>query len=126
MTDGAPRDEEMPLVAVVCNAPLLSEALSGAFEGIAEVRRFPARGGDATGLLRWLRPDAVVVDSDESAEAAARFARDAHAPLVRVSYAERAIDVLTDGTWTRPENGSASPETIRNILVAGMFRRNLS
>ena len=59
-----PKDDGRPLVAVWCSVPLLGEAVEFALE-FAEVRSFAPSRGDLAGLLRWLRPDAVVVDSDE-------------------------------------------------------------
>ncbi len=112
---------EQPLVAVVCTVPLLQEALSAALENIAEVRAFPADGRDTSGLLRSLQPDAVVVDSQEEAEAAAEFAREAESPLVCVLFREQKLRVLQNGGWEEPDDGGASPEAIRNILVAGIF-----
>src|SRR5438874_12084806 len=58
-----------PLVAVVYSVPLLCEAIASALDDIAEVRTFPGRCDDVVGLLRSVRPDAVVVDDPiESAQ----------------------------------------------------------
>ena len=117
--NGAP-----PLVAVVCSVPLLSEGIASVLENIAEVRPFPAGGGDTAGLLRSLRPDGVVVDSYAEAEAAEEFARETHVPLVHVLLREGALRVLADDVWDeRDGDAGATPEEIRNILVAGMYRR---
>ena len=112
-----------PLVAVICKVPLLCEALSAALDAIAEVRHFPAGRGDVAGLLRWLRPDAVVVDTEEEAADAEDFARKTGAPLVFVSLVERKVRLLRNGGWEEPQNGDASPEAIRNIIVGGTFGR---
>jgi hypothetical protein len=114
---------EQPLVAVVCTVPLLEEALSAVLENIAEVRAFPADGGDTPGLLRSLQPDAVVVDTTEEAEAAADFAREAESPLVCILLREQKLRVLQNGGWEELEDDGASPEAIRNILVGGIFGR---
>ena len=113
-----------PLVAVVCSVPLLSEGIASVLESIAEVRPFPAGAGDTAGLLRSLQPDAVVVDCAEEAFAAEAFARETHVPLVHVLLREGALRVLVDGEWEeRDDDAGATPEEIRNILVAGMYRR---
>ncbi len=118
----APGDtHDRPLVAVLCSVPLLHEALSAALENIADVHAFPADGGDTSGLLRSLQPDAVVVDTREEAEAAADFAREAQSPLVCVVLREQKLRVLRNGGWEEPEGDGVSPEAIRNILVGGIF-----
>ena len=113
----------LPLVAVVCAVPLLSEALSAILDSIAEVRSFPAHGGDTSGLLRSLGPDAIVVDTEEEAENAAPFARERGLALVHVLLRERRLRVLSgDGEmWEERDNGGASPEAIRNILVGAIY-----
>ena len=65
---------EQPLIVLVCRVELLGEALRGALDEIAEVQMFRAGLGDTDGLLRSLRPDAVVVDDTAEAEAALAFA----------------------------------------------------
>jgi hypothetical protein len=111
-----------PLIVAICAVPLLSEALSSALEGIADVRSVPARRGGTAGLLRALRPDGVVVDTDEEAAEANDYARESGAPLVHVQLERQRLDVLAAGAWEQSE-GDASPETIRNVLVAGIFAR---
>jgi hypothetical protein len=113
-----------PLVAVVCKVPLLCEALVAALDSIAEVRRFPAGRGDLGGLLRWLRPDAIVVDTEEEAGEAEAFARESGSPLVHVSLADRKIRVLGEGGWEEPHHGDASPEAIRNAIVGSLLARS--
>ncbi len=111
-----------PLVALVCRVPLLYEALTTALDGIASVRRFPAGGGDTSGLLRALRPDAVIVDSEEEADEATAFARESSSTLVHVSLRGRTVRTLQDGRW-QDAHGDASPEGIRNAVVGGIFGR---
>jgi hypothetical protein len=113
-----------PLVALICEVPLLAEALAASLEGIAEVRAFPAELEDANGLLRSLQPDAVVVDTAKQASVAAVFAREARVPLVHVLLRVSKLRVLQDGEWESSEGAEgASPEAIRNALVAGIFGR---
>jgi len=116
-------DTALPLVAVVCGVPLLSEAVEQALQGMAEVRSFPAGGGDTAGFLRFLRPDAVVVDSVDEAQQAVRFARDAGATLVHVSLPDQRLRLLRAGGWVEYANGSASPERLRSALAAGLLRK---
>jgi hypothetical protein len=114
--------ETETLVAVVCRVPLLSEALEAALEGIAGVRWFPAGRGDTDGLLRALAPDAIVVDTEAEAHQAVPFALEKHVPLVQVSLRERSLRTFEDGHWHEPDE-DASPESIRNVLVGGIFGR---
>jgi hypothetical protein len=119
-TASAARHEHQPLIAVICTVPLLEEALLAAVGDMTTVRSFPA-GRDTTGLLSWLRPDGIVVDSDEEAENALPFARELGLPLLHVSLAKRKLRILRDGEWDEPEELTASPETVRNIIVGGIF-----
>jgi hypothetical protein len=115
--------ETRPLIAVVCRVPLLSEALAGTLDPVAEVRHFPAGRGGTAGLLRSLRPDGVVVDSGEEAEAASAYALDTGRPLVHVRLREPGLRVFRNGAWDEDEGDEASPEAIRDILVGELFAR---
>lgn len=116
------RKRRQPLVAVLSSVPMLVEALANTLEDIAEVRVFPSGRGDTQGLLRSLAPEAIVVDNEEEAEAAAAFAREADTPVVLVSYREENLLVLTDAGWEEGEE-PVSAEGIRNALVGGLFGR---
>lgn len=116
------RKRSQPLVAVLSSVPMLREALAHTLEDIAEVRVFPAGRGDTAGLLRSLAPDAIVVDNEQEAEAAAAFAREADTPVVLVSYRDEHLLVLTDAGWEEGEE-PVSAEGIRNALVGGLFGR---
>ena len=111
-----------PFVAVVCSVPILCEAVADVLDSIADVRQFPAGRADTSGLLRALSPDAVVVDSEAEAAAAAVFARRSGSPVVRVALRQRKLHVFEDGAWIEPEADGASPETIRNVLVGAIYR----
>ncbi len=64
----------------------------------AEVRSFSARGGDIAGLLHWLRPDALIVDSDAGAAEAAAFALEHDLPvLLHVSMRDRELRLFRGG-----------------------------
>lgn len=112
-----------PLVAVVCTFPLLGVAVRSALE-FADVQTFAASGGDLDGLLRWLRPDALIVDSEDGAEAGAAFARDHALALLHVSIRTCALRVYADGAWETVETGEGpTPEAIRNVVAGALFAR---
>jgi hypothetical protein len=112
------------LVAVICEVPLLAEALAASLGGIARIESFPADLADLDGLLRSLEPDAVVVDTAEQAEAGTPYASATGVPFVHVLIRESELRVRRNGVWeSRVGTEAASPEGIRNALVAGMLRR---
>ena len=111
---------EPAVVAVISRVPLISEAVSGALEGIADVRWFPADAGDAGGLVRSLRPSAVVVDSEDVAGDVEPAAGDVDALLLHVLLQEGTVRVLRDGVWEDAE-GPASPNAIRNLIVGAVY-----
>ncbi len=113
--------KEQPRVAVLYSVPLLCGGLSSALANIAEVQAFPARRGDTIGLLRSVRPDAVVVDDAREASEAQRWTKRHELPLVYVSLRDRKIKVLRDGRWE--ESVGTSAESIRNVLAGSMYRR---
>jgi hypothetical protein len=110
-----------PLVALLYSVPLLCEALSSALDEIADVQAFPAGRGDTVGLLRSIRPDAIVVDDRDEAESARRWARRHHVPLVRVGLREQTIDILRNGDWDQRPCPTA--ESIRNALAESLYGR---
>ena len=111
-----------PLVAVLYRVPLLCEAISSALDDIAEVHMFQARRGDTVGLLRSLRPDAVVVDHPSEAAEARGWTERRGVPLVHISLRERRIRVLRSGDWD--ESAGASRESIRNVIAGAMYARS--
>ena len=112
-----------PLVAVVCVVPLLGEAMESALD-FAEVRSFSTSDGDIAGLLRWLRPDALIVDSEGDAEEAAAFARDHELPVLHVSVQKGALRLLRHGAWEIIGSGEqATPAVIRNVVAGALFAR---
>jgi hypothetical protein len=112
-----------PLVVAVCAVPLLQEALTATLEDIAEVKSFPAHRGDTIGLLRGLRPDAVVVDAEDEAEAAASFGHESNSPILYISLKDRKLRLLRNGDWEEAGNGGTTSEEIRNIMAASLFAR---
>jgi hypothetical protein len=112
-----------PLVAVLCSVPLLGEAMSSALE-FAEVRTFAASGGDVEGLLGWLRPAALIVDTEVGAEAAMTYAREHDLPLIHVSLRDRTLRRYRGGVWEQVSEGEGpTPEGIRNVVAGSLFAR---
>ena len=90
----------------------------------AEVRSFADRGGDIAGLLRWLRPDALIVDSDAVALEATAFAREHDLPLVHISIRDRALRLFRNGEWELVGNGEGpTPAAVRNVIAGSLFAR---
>lgn len=110
---------EQPLVVLVSSVPLLADALDEALE-FAEVKLFDDRG-DVSGLLRWLRPEAVVVDSDEAARAASEFAHTTPLPVLHIDLQRDELRVLSDGEWQAIPLGEGAPEIVRHALAAALF-----
>ena len=122
-TELRPNGNERPLIALVCSVPLLVEAVSAALE-FAEVRAFSGDHGDTAGLLRWLRPDAVVVDSERDANEAAAFALERGLPVVHLSVRAQTLRVFHQGSWTMVGSGEdPTPEVIRNVVAGMLFAR---
>ena len=111
-----------PLIAVLSRAPLVSEAIAAAVDGLADVRHFSS-DEDTDGLLRSLLPDAVVVDSPERADAAVAFAHDAETPLLHISIRERRLWIYGREGWHEDLQGGMSSEAIRNALAGALYRR---
>jgi DNA-binding NarL/FixJ family response regulator len=112
-----------PLIALVCSVPLLAEGLRSALE-FAEVRAFSGDNGDTPGLLRWVRPDAVIVDSERGADDAAAFAQDRDVPVVHISVRNQALRLFHRGGWTDIAGGEdPTPEAIRNVVAGTLFAR---
>ena len=114
-------EQTRPLIAALCSVPLLADTLRAALEGLADVRAFPGGQTGVPGLLRWLEPDAVVVDTEDDAQAAEAVARDAGLPLVRVLVREQRVRVLCGERWE--DGGPLSLDNLRNILIGGVYRR---
>jgi hypothetical protein len=110
------------VVAVICRAPIMSAGVVDALDGVATVRTFPARGGDTEGLLRGLDPDAVVVDCDDEAHAAAAFAAGSGSAVLQLSLRGSTMRVLEQGAWHEAD-GAATPSALRNAIVHHVFGR---
>jgi hypothetical protein len=103
-----------PLIAVLSGVPLFLEAMTAAFEGIADVAPISAEDQHAQGLLRAYDPNAVIVEGREPGLV------DVAIPCVRVDLATRQVSLRREGTWTAYEV-ELSPEAIRNVAVAAMY-----
>ena len=113
----------LPVIAILCRVPLVAEALTGAFEGMAEVRSLPAKDGDTAGVLRWLRPDAVIVDDERAAESAASSVTSEGGLLVHVSLADRTVRVFRGESWEVADVDGSTPDAIRNLVIGSLLRR---
>ena len=120
MTGPAP-GRERPLVALLCRAPIVADALTESLEGICEV--MPLRGGvsDLPGLLQAIRPDGVVFDSSVDAARAVDLLGEASPVLVHVSAGEAAVLVHGGRGWQRQAT-EASPDEVRNVLARALFQ----
>jgi hypothetical protein len=110
-----------PRVALLYSVPLLCEALSFALNDIADVQSFPAGRSDTVGLLRSVRPDAVVVDDPAEAEAARVWTKRHDRPLIHVSLRDQKVRLLQDGAWV--ESAGTTAECIRNVLAGSIYGR---
>jgi hypothetical protein len=116
-------ERSRPLVAVVCGVPVLGEAMRSALD-FAEVRLFSEKGGDVAGLLEWLRPDAVVVDTNDGADGATPYALAQQRPLLHIGVRERALRLLQGGQWRDVAKAEGpTPEAIRNVVAGALFAR---
>lgn len=125
MTTNQPRRPEgtRPLVAVVCDVPLLGEAVRSTIE-FADVQTFAARNGNLDGLLRWLRPDAVIVDSADGAEQATAFAAEHDLEVLHVSVESQMLRLYRKGAWHIVGTGDGpTPDMIRNVVAGALFQR---
>ncbi|MGZ4317374.1 MAG: hypothetical protein ACXVRS_16320 [Gaiellaceae bacterium] len=112
-----------PLVALLYTVPLLAEALAPTLDRIADVEAFPAGGGDVTGLLRSVKPDAIIVDDADEADEARSWAKRHQTPLVHISLGDQKVRVLRKGSWE--ETAGTGAESIRNVLAGSLYgRRN--
>ena len=90
----------------------------------AEVRTFSGRGGDIAGLLSWLLPDLVVVDTRECAVEAAAFADEHKLPVLYLSVRDRTLRLYRAGAWEQVDDGEGPTiEAIRNIAAGALFAR---
>ena len=106
-----------PLVAVLYRVPLFAEAMLGAFEGFADVQVVPA-GRDSEGVLRWLEPDALVLDGDPSA-LELDWGGGTRTAIVAVDLELSELRVRHDGDWDAASTDT-SPTAIRNAVIAGL------
>ena len=103
-----------PLIAVLSGVPLFLEAMTAAFEGIADVASISADDQHAQGLLRAYDPNAAIVEGCEASLV------DAAVPCVWVDLATQEVSLRREGTWTAYEV-ELSPEAIRNVAIAAVY-----
>jgi hypothetical protein len=109
-----------PLVAAVCSVPLVGEAVRSALE-FAEVRIFTSQR-DTAGLLRSLKPDVVIVDSDADADDASVYATETDVPVLQISIREPSLRLFHKGEWEHVGEGP-TPEAVRNVVAGTLFAR---
>jgi hypothetical protein len=110
-----------PVVALLYRVPMLREALESTLDSVVELRAFPAGQNDVAGLLRSVKPDAVVVDDADEADAARGWAKRHHRPLVYISLRDHTIKVLRQGEWEESSSPGAGAEAIRNVLAGSLY-----
>ena len=111
-----------PFVAVVCAVPLLGEAVRAALD-FADVRSFAATSGDVAGLVRWLGPDVLIVDSEAVAEQAVASAREL--PVLHISVRDPVLRLYRRGAWEIVGTGEdVTPEASRNVVAGLLFARS--
>jgi hypothetical protein len=103
-----------PLVAVLSGVPLFVEAMSAAFEGIADVAAVAANDVLAHGLISAYSPNAVILEGDWDGLLPELV------PCVRVDLTKREVSLRRYGDWMRL-NVDLSPEAIRNLVVAEIY-----
>ena len=117
-----PQARARPLVALVCRAPVVAEALTASLTGICEVMPLCGPVSDLPGLIHAICPDGVVFDSSIEAARAAELVGAAGPVLVHVSATDAAVLLLVRGGWQRRAN-EASPDEVRNVLASALFQR---
>jgi hypothetical protein len=110
-----------PVILAVTGTPLLNEALETALDGIAVLRCLPVGISDLDALIPHIGPDALVVDSDDTANKLAAVAAAYSVPLVHVSLKTRELRVLGDAGWRAFLSSETSPNAIRNVLIGEIF-----
>jgi hypothetical protein len=107
-------ERKWPLVAVVFRVPLFVEALDAAFDGLADVQGVRRIDAGLEGLLKALRPDAVVVEGPDN------LALELFVPVVHVDLERQTVESWVDGAW-RGEQVDLSGEAIRNVVLTAML-----
>jgi hypothetical protein len=111
-----------PLVAVICSVPLVGEAIRSAVD-FADVQSFTGQR-DTAGLLRWLKPDVVIVDSDSDADEATVYANENDLAVLHISVRERTLRLFRRGEWEQVGNGDGpTPEVVHNVVAGILFAR---
>jgi hypothetical protein len=110
-----------PVVLAVTVTPLLNQTLAIALKGVAVLGHIPAGITDLAGLIRHIRPDALIVDSDDRAHELAPAAAECSMPLVHVSLQTQELRVFRNERWTSCPSWGTSPNTIRNVVIGEIY-----
>lgn len=113
-----PERGQLPLVAVLSQVPLLGEGVSASLRDLAEIRYVPPDRCDVLTLLRLLEPDVVVIDSDESIEAAEAYAAASGCGLVQVELRGRGVRVHGHRGWSDHDAGELGVRGLASVLLA--------
>ena len=106
-----------PRVLVISETPLLREAISLTLDVTAHVDGFSGDRGDPNALLRWSRPDAVIVESRAVARELEPAARQSNLLLIELALGEDKMRVLRRSGWQEIDFPADAPEAMRSILV---------
>jgi hypothetical protein len=109
------------LAIAITATPLLSETVADALDGVAVVARFPSDLAGLGGLVEHVRPDALIVDGDDTAEQLAGVAIELSIPLVQITLVSQQLRVLRNGSWTGFSPYGTSQYALRNTLIGAMY-----
>jgi hypothetical protein len=113
-----------PLVALICNVPLIGEGIRSELE-FADVHSFKGER-DTGGLLRSLKPDVVIVDSAADADEASAYAAEHDASVLHISARPRLLRVFQRGEWKHvATTDGPTPEAVRNVVAGTLFARGV-
>jgi hypothetical protein len=111
-----------PLVAIICSVPLVGEAIRSALD-FADVKSFTGKR-DTAGLLQWLKPDVVIVDSESDAREASAYATENDLSVLHICVRERSLRLLRHGEWEHIAEGEGpTPEAVHNVVAGILFAR---
>ena len=111
-----------PLVLALTTTPLLTELLRDLLADSALVRAYPGGSADLEGLVRHTQPDLLITDSDEDALELSRVAEELLVPLVQIRLAAHKARVFRERRWAPEPLPIETPTTVRNLLLAELFR----
>lgn len=110
-----------PLVVTISNVPIFHAAVVGSLHDWATVQSLEPAGGDTRAVLKAIAPDAVIVDNDRDAQAAAVAAVEQGFRIVHVPPDESVLRVLGSRGWSELGLPSMGSEAFGNILRTATF-----